>query len=209
MIYLINALATPITIALLLGITVGWSNVYRETSQTSRSWMAICFLLFAIGCLAASLHLFPGRQGLYLDMTLVLFASYLIGCTAGHLLHKIFPAPFDVDIGVPGSLATASPIAAAPIAAAAIPSTTPVSSGPDDLALIWGVGDKLAVKLNAMGYQRFEQIANWSDEDIAKFESHSPEFRGRVARDQWIEQCRRLAEGWRPSSAVGERLIND
>lgn len=75
----------------------------------------------------------------------------------------------------------------------------------DDLGLIWGVADKLAEKLNAMGIWHFDQIAKWTDAHIAWFENEVPGFKGRVARDKWIEQCQRLASGWRPGTDVGER----
>ena len=75
----------------------------------------------------------------------------------------------------------------------------------DDLSLIWGVADKLAEKLNTMGIWHFEQIAKWTPEEIAWFESQNDGFKGRVARDKWIEQAQKLASGWRPDSKAGER----
>ena len=75
----------------------------------------------------------------------------------------------------------------------------------DDLSLIWGVADKLAEKLNAMGIWHFEQIAKWTPEEIAWFESQNDGFKGRVARDKWIEQAQKLASGWRPDNKAGER----
>jgi len=75
----------------------------------------------------------------------------------------------------------------------------------DDLSLIWGVAEKLAERLNAMGIWHFEQIAQWGPEQVAWFENEVPGFKGRVARDKWIEQCKKLATGWRPGSDVGER----
>lgn len=75
----------------------------------------------------------------------------------------------------------------------------------DDLGLIWGVGDVLAKKLNDMGVWHFEQIAKWTPANVAWFENELTGFKGRVARDKWIEQCEKLASGWRPDSNVGER----
>jgi hypothetical protein len=204
MIYLINTLILPVVLAILLGILIGWSTVYREADTSRGSWLPTGFLIFALGCYAASVHLFAGRQGLYLEIALLMFGSYLIGCAVGYLLHRIA----GIEPSSNGGLAFAGGpsgviIPAAPAAVVA----KPVQTGPDDLSLIWGVGDKLAKTLNGMGYYRFEQIAKWTEADVEKFESHSPEFRGRVARDEWIEQCRNLADGWRPSNSVGERHI--
>nr|HPG89848.1 NADH-quinone oxidoreductase subunit NuoE [Hyphomicrobium sp.] len=75
----------------------------------------------------------------------------------------------------------------------------------DDLGLIWGVADKLAEKLNALGIWHFDQIANWSPANVAWFEAQMDGFKGRIDRDKWIEQCQKLASGWRPGSDVGER----
>ena len=76
---------------------------------------------------------------------------------------------------------------------------------PDDLGLIWGVGEKLAERLNAMGIWHFDQIAVWTPADVTWFENAMPGFKGRVARDKWIEQCQKLSGGWRPEGRVGER----
>ena len=76
---------------------------------------------------------------------------------------------------------------------------------PDDLGLIWGVGEKLAERLNAMGIWHFDQIAVWTPADVTWFENAMPGFKGRVARDKWIEQCQKLSGGWRPEGKAGER----
>ena len=76
----------------------------------------------------------------------------------------------------------------------------------DDLALIWGVADKLAEKLNALGIWHFDQIAKWTPANVAWFETEmGAGFKGRIERDKWIEQCEKLSSGWRPDKDVGER----
>ena len=75
----------------------------------------------------------------------------------------------------------------------------------DDLSLIRGVADKMVEKLNAMGVWHFEQIAKWTPENIAWFETQLDGFQGRVVRDHWIEQAQKLASGWRPENKAGER----
>lgn len=75
----------------------------------------------------------------------------------------------------------------------------------DDLGLIWGVAEKLAEKLNGMGIWHFDQIAKWTPANVAWFESQMDGFKGRIDRDKWIEQCQKLASGWRPDGNVGER----
>ena len=65
---------------------------------------------------------------------------------------------------------------------------------PDDLKKISGVGPVLERKLNALGITRFDQVANFSDEEIAKIDD-ALNFKGRILRDDWIGQAKTLAGG--------------
>ena len=75
----------------------------------------------------------------------------------------------------------------------------------DDLKLIWGVGPKLEQMLNKAGFYHFDQIATWTDKEITWVDMQLGEFAGRVVRDKWVEQCKKLATGWRPESDVGDK----
>ena len=66
---------------------------------------------------------------------------------------------------------------------------------PDDLKKIKGVGPKLERQLNAMGFFHFDQIADWTAEEVAWVDENLEGFRGRVSRDNWVEQASRLARG--------------
>ncbi|MDP3675753.1 MAG: hypothetical protein Q8R44_11755 [Novosphingobium sp.] len=79
------------------------------------------------------------------------------------------------------------------IAAAAMESQ--VAGEADDLARIKGLGPKLAAMLRGLGVTRFEQIAEWSEADIARIDPQLGAFQGRIARDSWVEQARYLAAG--------------
>ena len=81
----------------------------------------------------------------------------------------------------------------------------PRNGTPDDLVLIWGVAEKLAEKMNAVGIWHFDQIAQWTPANVAWFETQFEGFQGRIERDKWIEQCVKLAGGWRPEGTVGTR----
>ncbi len=67
----------------------------------------------------------------------------------------------------------------------------------DDLTLIGGVGEKIGEKLNAMGIYHFWQVAAMSAADIEKVESDLG-FKGRVEREDWIEQAKELMAGKAP-----------
>ncbi|WP_299307655.1 hypothetical protein [uncultured Croceicoccus sp.] len=64
-----------------------------------------------------------------------------------------------------------------------------------DLSRIKGVGPKLIAMLGSMGISRYDQIAAWTDEDVAKIDAQMGNFQGRIERDNWREQARLLSEG--------------
>lgn len=66
---------------------------------------------------------------------------------------------------------------------------------PDNLRQIKGLGPKLNSTLIALGVTRFDQIAAWDADDIAKVDAHLGTFKGRIVRDNWIEQAGFLASG--------------
>jgi len=61
----------------------------------------------------------------------------------------------------------------------------------DDLKLISGVGPKLEQKLNALGVSRFAEVAQWTPEDVVRFDDELS-FHGRIERDDWIGQAKAL-----------------
>nr|MCU0912048.1 fused NADH-quinone oxidoreductase subunit E/endonuclease [Paracoccaceae bacterium] len=67
--------------------------------------------------------------------------------------------------------------------------------GPDDLKMIKGVGPKLEAMLHGMGIFHFDQIAAWTDMELAWVDDNLEGFKGRASRDNWIPQARTLASG--------------
>ncbi|PID47178.1 MAG: hypothetical protein CR967_05350 [Proteobacteria bacterium] len=65
---------------------------------------------------------------------------------------------------------------------------------PDDLKNIKGVGPKIEEALNDLGVYTFEQIASWNRENVAWVDEHLV-FKGRIDREEWIEQAKILAQG--------------
>jgi len=91
--------------------------------------------------------------------------------------------------------------AAAPVAAAADEVTAERPSNlltearggvADDLKKISGVGPKLEGVLHENGVFHFDQIAAWDEAGIAYMDDQLS-FKGRIARDNWIEQAAALA----------------
>ena len=66
--------------------------------------------------------------------------------------------------------------------------------GIDDLKRIRGIGVLIEKKLNSLGVTHYEQVANWTGADIERI-SNILDFKGRIERENWIEQARILATG--------------
>jgi predicted flap endonuclease-1-like 5' DNA nuclease len=98
--------------------------------------------------------------------------------------------------------AASTPAAPAPAPAAANGTGTrpealdaPRAGGADDLKRIKGIGPKLEKLCNSLGFYHFDQIANWTSEEVAWVDENLEGFKGRVTRDTWVEQARLLAAG--------------
>jgi predicted flap endonuclease-1-like 5' DNA nuclease len=60
----------------------------------------------------------------------------------------------------------------------------------DDLKVIEGIGPALEKLLHAQGIFHIDQIAGWSDADVAAVDAEMAKFKGRIARDRWVAQAR-------------------
>lgn len=64
--------------------------------------------------------------------------------------------------------------------------------GADALKRISGIGPKIEEILHELGVFHFDQIAAWTDENVAWVDDHL-RFKGRVQREDWIGQAKALA----------------
>jgi len=71
----------------------------------------------------------------------------------------------------------------------------PRKAGADDLKMIKGVGPKLEKLLHALGFFHFDQVAKWTEEEVQWVDQNLEGFKGRVSRDNWVEQAKLLADG--------------
>ncbi len=71
----------------------------------------------------------------------------------------------------------------------------PRDGGADDLKLIKGVGPKLEALCHSLGFYHFDQIANWSEDEVAWVDANLQGFKGRVTRDGWVDQAKVLSSG--------------
>lgn len=63
----------------------------------------------------------------------------------------------------------------------------------DDLKRINGIGPKLETMLNKQGIYQFAQLASFTDDDVRWLDHHLA-FKGRIERDDWLNQARKLLE---------------
>jgi small subunit ribosomal protein S2 len=63
---------------------------------------------------------------------------------------------------------------------------------PDDLKKIEGIGPVVESKLRSLGVTKYDQIANFSEDDFEKIDK-ALNFKGRLAVNDWRSQARALA----------------
>src|SRR5262245_15400532 len=80
----------------------------------------------------------------------------------------------------------------------------------DNFQRISGIGPKLEKTLQDLGFFHYDQIAAWDPMEVDWINEHL-RFRGRVEREQWIEQARLLAEGQedRFAQVYGARVVRE
>ncbi|SOB81038.1 Predicted 5' DNA nuclease, flap endonuclease-1-like, helix-3-turn-helix (H3TH) domain [Sphingomonas guangdongensis] len=91
----------------------------------------------------------------------------------------------------------AAPFDASPASVAADLATPPAApnADQDDLTVMKGVGPRLAVRLGELGVSRYADLAALTPEQADALDAQLGNFRGRLARDRWIEQAAYLARG--------------
>ena len=89
----------------------------------------------------------------------------------------------------------AEPAADAGAAAKPVMQAAPAGGKGDDLKAIKGVGPALEKSLNEMGVWTYAQIAAWNAAEVAWMDDNLVRFKGRVSRDNWVEQAKILANG--------------
>lgn len=117
---------------------------------------------------------------------------------AAAVMTTIVPAP--ASVGMAGIGEVVAHAAEEEVEAVSAPPPAPVvapdaSADADDLTRIKGIGPKLRTRLGELGVTRFEQIAGWTEADIARIDASLGSFAGRPTRDNWVEQARLLSGG--------------
>ena len=82
------------------------------------------------------------------------------------------------------------------------------SDATDDLSLIGGVGPVIVKKLADLGYTSFKQVAEMTPEQVADVDEKL-NFKGRIEREEWIEQAKELMAGKAPRAKVDQEAAKE
>ncbi len=161
---------------------------------------------------------------LFLSLLIAILAAIVLYLGFGGSDGIALPKPAQKPVPAPAPKAASAPEAApkaasspspAPAKAAAAPAASSKASGgndgdvgtrpagldaprggsADDLKQIKGIGPKLEKLCNSMGFWHFDQIAAWTPDEVAWVDENLQGFKGRVSRDNWIDQAKVLASG--------------
>jgi len=129
------------------------------------------------------------QAGLLLALFAVIFIFYLI------------KRAYDQAEAAPQAQPAAAPTApAAQAGSGARPAALVAPRGrPDDLKQISGIGPKLEATLNGLGIFHYQQIADFSRANVEWVDEHLS-FKGRIDRENWIDQAKALAAGKDPAA---------
>jgi predicted flap endonuclease-1-like 5' DNA nuclease len=119
MLFLIQYHWIWLLLAATLGLFIGWSTCGERRGEGPGGWMMLAAATFALGLVVSLLRLLPGRFGYWIDIGLLNFAAYFVGCCLGCLAAWRRPSSI---------VAGEAPVAA-PIWPASVPSPQAI---PDD-----------------------------------------------------------------------------
>ena len=211
--YLFSQYWIFIALALVLGLFVGWATCGDE-SERGGGWLAWAIVGFLGALFLAIFKVVPGFLGHLLEVALLLGAAYVIGCAigcGGHWITEGEGVPSSADDA--GNHATLASSAAASSAtgvthaeifgkdtSASYPGARPAAlAAPrggkaDDLTAISGVDAGTAKALGDIGVHHHDQIAAWDAPQKLWVEHHLAQA-GRIDREDWVTQAKRLASG--------------
>lgn len=73
--------------SLLLGLAMGWISVVQHGEGVTGAWGRALWALVAVLAALAASRVVPGRPGYWLELGVVMFGLYLIGCAVGSFLR--------------------------------------------------------------------------------------------------------------------------
>ena len=148
-----------------------------------------------------------------IEIALLILAFYLAGCVIGYSGHRLVrrlaarpirvlpPAPPAVTPAPRSGARRLAQLSAQEDAATIVPASrtqrppplpAPRGGRADDLRRIKGIGPKTEQALNDLGIYHFDQVAGWDAVHVDWLDGRVA-IKGRIRREQWIEQAALLA----------------
>lgn len=201
MFYLFSQYWVWMVAAFILGGFIGWLTHISDNMNWFKGWVIWTCILSVIMIITVFFKIFNGRYELFIETTLLLFFSYIIGCWLfSFFKSKMFQTNLEKTHSVDSSqVIFADPAkilknddnhpGSKPAALA-----TPINDKADDLKRIKGIGKQNEQRLNALGIWHFSQIAEWTSDQVSWVGSYLS-FVGRIERENWVEQAKILAHG--------------
>lgn len=211
MTYLLSQYWTFTALALILGLFVGWATCGAADARGG-NWIAWAGVAWIAGLFLALFKVVPGLAGHLLEVLLLLFVAYIVGCFTGCGGRWALAGGPDVSRDAPNDGAKPAPaIASPPVAfthedvlgvdsSASYPGERPAAlaaprgGAGDDLSAIAGIEGTTAKALRDIGVFHFDQIAGWGAPQKQWVEHHLAQS-GRIDREGWIDQAKRLSTG--------------
>ncbi len=208
-------------VAAALGFAVGWllrgSRLQTEDAGPEADWRARCAQLEAerdrlraelagagdAGAAAAARRATAEQAArttqLQDELALAQAANARHQAEVGRLEARI--AELEASAAaIAAGVATSRPVARPGVAEATgtpPPALSRPEGKPDDLQQISGIGPGIERTLHRLGIFHFRQIAAFSPDNVA-WVNQRLRFKGRIEREDWIGQARRLAAGGQP-----------
>lgn len=167
----------------------------RDAETVNTPWLGGWIIGAAMGLVAFGALVVVGQ----FDLTPAVALAGIVALVAGLILGM----PRGASAGrAAAPVAHAAEPVAAPVAFVSTPAAAATTAdGParlsaprggkaDNLKEIEGVGPAMEKLVNEMGFFHFDQIAGWSDADVAWVDANLKGFKGRVTRDRWVAQAK-------------------
>lgn len=153
---------------------------------------------FAVLVVLGDFDLFPAAAMAAVVATVV---GLILGLPWGSAEPAVYLDRSDKASGAGHHAAPAAAVVAEAVVAPAAVMSAPVGEGPlrlsaprngvaDNLKELEGVGPAMEKLANELGFYHFDQIAAWTDADVALVDAEMKGFKGRITRDKWVAQAR-------------------
>lgn len=173
----------------------------REAPTMNAPWLGGWIIGAAMGLVAAGALVVVGKFDLApavaLGGAVAALAGFVLGMPWGATAPRaaVKPAMPAARVAEPAPIAVPAAFVAAPVAAdGPARLSAPRGGKADNLKEIEGVGPAMEKLVNEMGFFHFDQIATWTEADVAWVDAKMKNFKGRITRDRWVAQARIIVD---------------